>query len=93
VLVLVRHEEAVQALGGHGLADEREVLFAEGGVGDLIEGLMHAALLVPQARGAKPDRQPETRRLGRTQRALAMTAAAMPMEPMLSRLLENNRAW
>ena len=35
VLVLVRDEEAVQALLGHGLADQRKVAGAEGGVGVL----------------------------------------------------------
>ncbi len=41
VLVLVRHEEAVQPLLGHGLADQGKVLGPERGIGVFVEALAH----------------------------------------------------
>ncbi len=41
VLVLVRDEEAVDALAGHGGADQQRVLAAEGRIGGFVEGLAH----------------------------------------------------
>ncbi len=41
VLVLVGDEEAVQALLGHGPADQRHVLGREGAIGGFCEGLAH----------------------------------------------------
>jgi hypothetical protein len=44
MLVLVRHQEAVEALRGHGLADQRHVAGAEGAVGGFVEGLAHGRM-------------------------------------------------
>ncbi len=41
VLVLVRDEKAVQALGGHLGPDQGKVLAPEGGIGGVVEGLAH----------------------------------------------------
>ncbi len=42
VLVLVRDDQAVQTLLGHGLADQGQVRRPEGGVGMFVEALAHA---------------------------------------------------
>lgn len=51
VLVLVGNEEAVQALTGELLADERDVLGPETRIGGLVKGLAHALM-------SKPSRSP-----------------------------------
>ncbi len=49
MLVLMRHQKAVQALGPHGLPDQRHMLGAEGGIGGFIEGLVHRRNLTVRA--------------------------------------------
>ena len=50
VFVLMGDEEAVQALVGHGFADQGRVLAPEGGIGRIIEGLAHGAGFRPPPR-------------------------------------------
>ena len=61
VLVLMRNDEPVEPLGGHGGANGREVLFAEAGVGVIFEGLEHAAVVARRTASAKRPIRPAGR--------------------------------
>ncbi len=54
VLVLVRNQEAVHGLLGHGGADQGHVPGSEGGVVGFVEGLAHARVVGHGRRSAKP---------------------------------------